>query len=46
MTMVDRIDCRTVWFACAIRDNICTTVAATNAWIAMLQTLTAAPTSN
>jgi hypothetical protein len=38
MTMVDRSDCRPVSFARAIREDICTTVAITSAWIAMLQT--------
>jgi Histidine kinase-, DNA gyrase B-, and HSP90-like ATPase len=33
MTVVDRSGCRTVSFAPAIRDDICTTVAITSAWI-------------
>src|SRR5262249_49424205 len=46
MTVIDRSDCRTVCFASAIRDNTGnTTVAMISAWIAMLQTLTAVPTS-
>jgi hypothetical protein len=44
--MVNRTDCCAVWCARAIRDDISTTVAITTAWIAMLQTLTAMPTSN
>jgi hypothetical protein len=41
MTVVNLGDCRPVPVAPAIRDDICTTVAITSAWIAMLQTLTA-----
>jgi hypothetical protein len=43
MTVVDRSGCRTVSFAPAIRDDICTTVAITSAWIAITDTATSPP---